>query len=80
MQKAKLIAIIVICALFLILVLQNTTSVEAKILFFSIQMPVAAMLFGSLIVGFLIGLLVAGRILSARSTKATSPTTADRDG
>lgn len=67
MQKAKLIALIVVTMLLLVIVLQNTESVETRILFFPpIIMPRAAMLFGSLLVGFVIGVLMAGRFLSKR--------------
>ncbi len=64
--KAKLITIVIVTVLLLIIVFQNRQSVETEILFFSITMPRAAMLFGSLLVGFAIGLLTAGKILSKR--------------
>ena len=63
MQKTKLIAATVIAILMLIIVLQNTDSVETKVLFTTVTMPRAAMLFGTLFVGIGLGVLAAGRPL-----------------
>jgi uncharacterized integral membrane protein len=62
-QKIKIAAIAVLALLVLIVVLQNTESVETRILFFSIIMPRAALLFGALVVGFIIGVFTAGKVL-----------------
>jgi hypothetical protein len=43
-------------------VLQNTEAVETKILFINITMPRAALLFVNLVIGFVVGFLVAGRV------------------
>ncbi len=64
MQKAKIAAIALLALLVLIVVLQNTDSVETKILFFSITMPRAALLFGALVVGFILGVFTAGKVIA----------------
>jgi uncharacterized integral membrane protein len=64
MNKLKVVAIAAITLLVLILVLQNTQAVETHLLFLTLTMPNAALLFGALIVGFAIGVLTAGHIVS----------------
>jgi uncharacterized integral membrane protein len=64
MQKLKIAGIALLALFVLIVVLQNTESVETKILFFSITMPRAALLFGALVVGFIIGVFTAGKVLA----------------
>ena len=64
MNKLKLVAIAVISLVVLIVVLQNTQAVETNLLFLTITMPNAALLFGTLIIGFAIGVLTAGHIAS----------------
>jgi len=63
MNKLKIIVIAIVALLTLIVVLQNTEAVETKILFLSVTMPRAALLFGTLLVGFLLGVLAAGRLV-----------------
>jgi len=65
-QKAKIAGVAVAALLVLIVVLQNTKSVETKILFLTMTMPRAALLFGALIIGFLLGLFTAGKILNRK--------------
>ena len=60
MSKVKLVVIAVVAVLALIVILQNTAAVETKLLFVTITMPRAALLLGTFVVGFLIGLLTAG--------------------
>jgi uncharacterized integral membrane protein len=64
MQKLKIAAIALLALFVLIVVLQNTESVETKILFFSITMPRAALLFGALVVGFIVGVFTASKVLA----------------
>ena len=64
MAKWKIVTIAVIALLTLIVVLQNTAIVETRILFLTISMPRAALLFGTLLIGFLLGVLTAGRLVS----------------
>ena len=61
--KGKLIAVAVLAIVVLIVVLQNTEAVETRILFLTLTMPRAALLFGTLIVGFVLGLLTSTRLL-----------------
>ena len=65
MNKLKLIAIGVLALLVLVVVLQNTQAVETKLLFLTLTLPNAALLFGMLIIGFAIGVLTAGHIVSS---------------
>ncbi len=66
MNRIKLIAVAVAALLTVIVVLQNTETVETTLLFFSLSMPRAALLFGAMTVGFTVGVLVANR-LAARN-------------
>ena len=63
MPRIKIIVIAIVAVLTLIVVLQNTESVETKILFIKIGMPRAALLFVTAMVGFVLGIFVAGRLL-----------------
>ena len=64
MNKLKLVAIAVIALFAVIVVLQNTQAVETKLLFLTVTLPNAALLCGTLIIGFAIGVLTAGHIVS----------------
>jgi len=64
MNKLKIVGIAVIVVIVVIVVFQNTQAVETKVLFFTMTMPNAALLFGALIAGFAIGVLTAGHIVS----------------
>jgi uncharacterized integral membrane protein len=64
-NKLKIVAIAAIALVVVIVVLQNTQNVETKLLFFKVTMPNAALLFGTLIIGFAIGVLTAGHIVSS---------------
>jgi len=69
MQKLKIAGIALLALAVLIVVLQNTESVETKIIFFRITMPRAALLFGALVVGFIIGVFTASKVLARTQTK-----------
>jgi len=71
LNTLKIGAIIAIALLSLIVLLQNTQAVETKLLFLTLTLPNAALLFGTLIVGFVIGVLTTGHIVS--SAKRTPP-------
>jgi uncharacterized integral membrane protein len=64
MNKLKVVTIAGIALIVVIVVLQNTQVVETKLLFLTVTLPNAALLFGTLIVGFAIGVLTAGHIVS----------------
>ena len=70
-NKMKFVAIAVIALVVVIVVLQNTQAVETKLLFLTVTMPNAALLFGTLIIGFAIGVLTAGHIVSRAKQKST---------
>lgn len=62
MTKFKLVVLTIVAIIVLIVVLQNTASVETKLLFVTVTMPRAILLFGTFLIGFVLGLLVASRI------------------
>jgi uncharacterized integral membrane protein len=64
MNKLKVVAIAVIAVVAVIVVVQNTQAVETKLLFLTLTLPNAALLFGTLVMGFAIGVLTAGHIVS----------------
>ena len=64
MNKLKLAAIGVLAVVAFVVVLQNTQAVETKLLFLTLTLPNAALLFGTLIIGFAIGVFTAGHIVS----------------
>jgi uncharacterized integral membrane protein len=64
MNQLKVVAIAVLAVVVVIVVLQNTQAVETKLLFLTLTLPNAVLLFGTLIVGFTIGVLTAGHIVS----------------
>ena len=65
MNKLKIVGIAVLVLIVVVVVLQNTQAVETRLLFLTVTMPNAALLFGTLIVGFAIGVLSAGHIVSS---------------
>ncbi len=58
MKPGKTIAILVLALLVLIIIMQNTTPVQTKILFISFQLPRALLLFITTLIGFILGLLL----------------------
>jgi uncharacterized integral membrane protein len=64
MNKLKVVAIAFLALVVVFVVLQNTQAVETKLLFLTLTLPNAALLFGTLIIGFTIGVLTAGHIVS----------------
>lgn len=70
MQYTKVIIIVLLSIAALIIVFQNTDQVATKILFFTFSMPRAALLFGTFVSGFIVGILTALHFLSAKSAKA----------
>jgi uncharacterized integral membrane protein len=63
MQKVKMILGAVLAVLVIIVVLQNTEEVETDLLFFTIKMPRAALLAGTAVIGFALGVITAGRLV-----------------
>jgi uncharacterized integral membrane protein len=62
-NKLKIVGVALIALIVVVVVLQNTQAVETKLLFLTVTMPNAALLFGTLIIGFAIGVLTAGHIV-----------------
>jgi uncharacterized integral membrane protein len=65
MNKLKVVAIAVLTFVVVFVVFQNTQAVETRVLFVTLTLPNAALLFGTLIIGFAIGVLTAGHIVSS---------------
>lgn len=65
LKHLKIVGLAVIALLVVVIVLQNTQAVETKLLFLRVTMPNAALLFGTLVIGFAIGVLTAGHIVSS---------------
>ncbi len=55
--------IAVLSVLILIVILQNTESVQTKILFFTLEMPRVLLLLAVFVGGFIVGLITAGHVL-----------------
>ena len=69
-QKLKFAGVALLALVVLIVVLQNTESVNTRILFVTITMPRAALLFGALVVGFVVGLFTAGKLMGRKKKEA----------
>jgi uncharacterized integral membrane protein len=59
MTRTKIVIAVIAVILIAIIGLQNTEGVDATILFFSANVPLAALLLLSFVVGVIVGLLVA---------------------
>jgi uncharacterized integral membrane protein len=66
LQRLKLVAVAALALLVLIVVMQNAENVETQILFVTITMPRAVLLFGALIAGFILGILACNRVLTKK--------------
>jgi len=71
---AKIIAVLVFVLLILIVILQNTEEVETKLLFITMDMPRALLLFINLLIGYILGIvtMVVLKRRMANSSKASS--------
>lgn len=70
MSRWKLAAVAIVAILAIIVVAQNTQAVETKLLFATVNMPRAILLLITLLVGFVLGVLAAGRISGKPAPKA----------
>jgi uncharacterized integral membrane protein len=70
-NKIKIVVLAILVLLIVIVVFQNTEPVETKILFLKLTMPRAAMLFVTLVIGFALGVLTAGRLVGKLKQKQT---------
>ncbi|MFZ2146722.1 MAG: LapA family protein [Sedimentisphaerales bacterium] len=71
MKKAKLIVIIVIFILAFIIFLQNTESVETRLLFTKVTMPRALLLISTFLIGFVAGTITTGMLFRKSGKKKT---------
>jgi putative membrane protein len=62
MRHWKLIVFVVAAVLTIVVVVQNTQTVETKLLFITLTMPRAVLLFVTLLIGFVLGVVSAGKI------------------
>lgn len=62
MKNWKLWTAVALAALVAIVVLQNTTPVETKILWITVEMPRVLLLVTTLLIGVVIGILVGGKL------------------
>jgi uncharacterized integral membrane protein len=70
MKKTRLTVVLVLVALVAAVVLQNTESVETRLLFATVTMPRAFLLGVTLLIGFLLGsLTTAGFVLKRQSDR-----------
>lgn len=71
MQKMnfKLMAGFILVVLFIIVVLQNTTPVETRLLFITLTMPRAVLLLITLLIGIALGLLISMYLTKRRDAK-----------
>ena len=60
-SKLRIAGIAIAAILLLVIVLQNTEAVETKILFMAITVPRAVLLFGTTVVGYVLGIFTAAR-------------------
>ncbi len=66
LSKLKLIATVIASLLVVIVVFQNTDAVTVRFLVWNASMPQAVALFGTAVIGFAVGALLAGRWLHRR--------------
>ena len=69
MVRAKLIAALVLIAVVIVVVFQNTQPVETKFLFATLTMPRAALLAITMLIGIAVGILVALGLSGRKSKK-----------
>ena len=69
MSRWKLAAVAVIAILAIIVVAQNTQAVETRLLLVTVTMPRAILLLVTMLIGFVLGVLTAGRISKKSAPK-----------
>ena len=67
MRRYKLYVSALALVLLVIVILQNTAAVETRILFFTLSMPRALLLALATLVGFILGLIAAGRSMRKKA-------------
>ena len=69
MRKAKLIAIVLVSILTIVILLQNTEPVQARVLFATVQMSRALLMMLTFVLGFIVGILVPTYFLRKTGSK-----------
>ncbi len=70
LHKIRMIAIAAVCLLILIIIFQNTQTVETRLLFLTVSMPRALLLIITFVAGFASGtLFVSGLLKRPKKTK-----------
>lgn len=75
MAKVKFAVASALAVLVVILVLQNTESVETRFLFISVTMPRAALLALTMLIGVATGVLISLAVSARRAKSSTPPPT-----
>lgn len=70
MRKVKLIALVLIAILTVVILVENTEPVQARILFRPVAMSLALLMVLTFVLGFLIGILAATYFLRGKKTGA----------
>jgi uncharacterized integral membrane protein len=70
MRKVKLIAIIVVSILTIIILVQNTEPVQARVILVTVQMSLALLMMLTFVLGFVVGILVPTYFLRKTGNKA----------
>ncbi len=68
MKKIKHVVAIVLAVLGIVVILQNTETIETELLFLKLEMPLAILIFLGILIGFVLGVLVS-LIFSAKRRK-----------
>ncbi len=69
LDRLRLFGLVALVILAVVLILQNIGPAEASILFISLKMPLAVMLMLTFAIGFVVGLLTAGRLTRKKREK-----------
>ena len=72
MERTKAIILVILALLGMVIVLQNTETVETRLLFWTISMPRAVLLIGTSLIGFATG-IIASFFLAGRDMPGKTP-------
>lgn len=72
-DRLKIIAVVLLVVLTVVVVLQNTEPVPTEIVFVTVTMPLAALLFATAAVGFVLGLVLANRLQKGKGKGKPPP-------
>jgi len=72
LKKIKIVVAVVLVTVAIIIALQNRETVETKLLFVTVVMPRAALLFVTLVIGFTGGVITTWSIVTRSKKEATA--------